>query len=1079
MTIDRRMVLSGVLVGAAATSLPTMRKSSAQAALAPLPNRSPPISRDERLGRIGNAQALMRQLGFSAILLEPCASMVYFSGIHWRRSERPTCVIIPAEGEIGVVTPFFEEPSVRETLSFPADVRTWLEHEDALAVVAGWLRERKLASGPVGIEETTRYFIVDGLMRKLPGIAVRNGAPVVRGCRLIKTPAEIALMQYATDITIAAYRHTIPQVVAGMRPADISAIMKAAHEDFGAVSEFEDALIGEAAAYPHGSDQPQIVRQGEIVLMDCGCSVEGYQSDISRTFVFGAPTKRQREVWGQVQRGQQIAFGKAQIGTTAGDVDAAVRTYYQSLGYGPEYRLPGLSHRTGHGIGLDGHEPFNLVKNETSRLEPGMCFSDEPGLYLPGEFGVRLEDCFHMTEAARYGSRPPRSRSSSPSDGQDIPENRRGPIETGATVMKRFSRVKVILLTAAMAVFVPTSGIAAVNSAPQPVPYDDPIPAARDVPYPGTLRVAVDATDVTRGLFRVDETIPVSGPGPLTLLYPKWLPGEHGPIGPIASLAGLTITAGGRPIAWKRDPVDVYAFTVDVPAGAGKIEARFQFVSPTDAGQGRIDTTPDMLHLQWSATTLYPAGYFVRDIPVEASVTLPVGFRSATALETTSAVGETLTYKPVAYDMLIDSPLYAGRYFRREELCPNVFLNVVADTPKQIEIKPDILASHRNLCQQAVKLFGARHFDHYDFLFSISDRMGGIGLEHHRSSEDGVGLGYFTEPDQHLGDRDLLPHEFTHSWNGKFRRPADLWTPDYRTPMRDSLLWVYESQTQFWGEILAVRSGLMSKTDLLDELAAVAASYSDTAGRAWRTVEDTTNDPIMAQRRPKPWPTWQRSEDYYDEGALTWLDANALIDRLSQGKKSMNDFARAFFGMNDADFGELTYGFNDVVAILNTVQPYDWAGFLQQRIYALRPRPPLDWIAQAGYRLDFTAEPNHWVASGEKDNKRLDLTFSLGMQIGRADGVVSRVTWDGPAFNAGITTGTTVVAIDDHAYSDDVLKDAVADAAKTKVSIRMILKQGNLYRSAAIGYFGGLIYPHLVKIGQSESALDRLLKTRR
>ena len=396
--IDRRSVLTNAIVGAAFMAMPGKTSAAGDTQLSPLANRPTPISRVERKARIEKAQLLMRQNGFAAVLMEPGASMVYFTGIHWRRNERPTCAIIPAEGEIGIVTPFFEEPSIRETLEVPAEVRTWLEHEDALSIVAGWLRDRKLGSGAVGIEETTRYFIVDRLKSDLPSATVRNGASVVRGCRLVKSPAEIALMQYAADITIAAYRHTIPRIAAGMRPAAISAIMKKAHESLGGTSEFEDALIGEAAAYPHGSDKPQIVRPGEIVLMDCGCSVDGYQSDISRTFVFGTPTRRQRQVWDQVKTGQLIAFEKAQIGVAAGDVDAAVRAYYTSLGYGPEYRLPGLSHRTGHGIGLDGHEPFNLVKNEASKLVPGTCFSDEPGLYIPGEFGVRLEDCFHMTD---------------------------------------------------------------------------------------------------------------------------------------------------------------------------------------------------------------------------------------------------------------------------------------------------------------------------------------------------------------------------------------------------------------------------------------------------------------------------------------------------------------------------------------------------------------------------------------------------------------------------------------------------------------------------------------------------------
>jgi Xaa-Pro dipeptidase len=377
--------------------------------LAPLPPGPPPISPAERQARVARAQALMRRLGFSALLVEPGSSLIYFTGIHWSRSERLTCAVIPAEGPIGVVTPFFEEPSVRETLAVPAEVRTWQEHEDPLALVAGWLRDRK-AGGVVGIEETNRFFIPDGLKRSLPSAVLKNAAPVVRGCRMIKSPAEIALMQRASDITIAAYRHTIPQVEAGMRPSDIGQIMNRATVALGGDPEFALVLLGEAAAYPHGSGKPQMVKPGEVVLMDCGCTVEGYQSDISRTFVFGEATAKQKLVWNQVQKGQQIAFEAAKLGAAAGSVDDAARGYYVSLGYGPDYRLPGLSHRTGHGIGLDGHEPVNLVRGETTKLAPGMCFSDEPGLYIPGEFGVRLEDCFHMTEQRpRWFSEPSRS----------------------------------------------------------------------------------------------------------------------------------------------------------------------------------------------------------------------------------------------------------------------------------------------------------------------------------------------------------------------------------------------------------------------------------------------------------------------------------------------------------------------------------------------------------------------------------------------------------------------------------------------------------------------------------------------
>jgi Xaa-Pro dipeptidase len=308
------------------------------------------------------------------------------------------------------VTPFFEEPSVRESLAVAADLRTWQEHEDPLALVAGWLRDRRLDGGAIGVEETVRHFAVEGLQRHLRQGSVRSGAAVVRGCRTIKSSAEIALMQQASDITIAAYRHTVPQIARGMTPAEIGAIMNAATLALGGQPEFALILLGEASVYPHGSGKPQAVRDGEVVLMDCGCNVDGYQSDISRTLVFGEPTRRQRSVWEHMRRGQQIAFETAQVGVPAGRVDEAVRRYYEGLGYGPDYRLPGLSHRTGHGIGLDGHEPVNLVRGETTPLAPGMCFSDEPGLYIPGEFGIRLEDCIHMTEAGpRWFSEPPKS----------------------------------------------------------------------------------------------------------------------------------------------------------------------------------------------------------------------------------------------------------------------------------------------------------------------------------------------------------------------------------------------------------------------------------------------------------------------------------------------------------------------------------------------------------------------------------------------------------------------------------------------------------------------------------------------
>ncbi len=369
-----------------------------------------PIDAAERASRLQRAQALMKANGVGAILVEAGSSLVYFTGVQWWRSERLTAAIIPVEGEPCIVTPFFEAPSIKESLAVPADLRVWQEDEDPLAVIAGFLKERGLASRPVGIEETVRYFAFNGLARHLAGTPLVSANPIVRGCRMIKTAAELALMQAATDVTIAAYRWVHPRVEAGMIGAEIGALMDAATRKLGGSPEFSMALIGEAAAYPHGSKQVNRVANGEVVLMDCGCSVHGYQSDVSRTFVHGAASKQQRTVWDQVAHGQQVAFAAAKIGAPAGSIDDAVRTYYKSLGYGPGYRLPGLSHRTGHGIGMDGHEPINLVHGEATKIVAGMCFSDEPGIYIPGHFGVRLEDCFHMAaDGPRWFSQPPRS----------------------------------------------------------------------------------------------------------------------------------------------------------------------------------------------------------------------------------------------------------------------------------------------------------------------------------------------------------------------------------------------------------------------------------------------------------------------------------------------------------------------------------------------------------------------------------------------------------------------------------------------------------------------------------------------
>ena len=628
------------------------------------------------------------------------------------------------------------------------------------------------------------------------------------------------------------------------------------------------------------------------------------------------------------------------------------------------------------------------------------------------------------------------------------------------------------LASSAVAQIVPAQ-----NSKPGATPKTDTIPPAKDVAYPGTIQLTVDATDVARAIFKVHEHVPVTGPGDFVMLYPEWLPGTHSDEGQINKIAGFRASANGTALKWVRDNLDVYAFHIAVPPGVGAIDIDFQYLSPTAGNQGRVVATPDMASIEWIANSMYPAGYYVRDIPVQASVIVPTGWKVATALRPSGQTGGRIDYPITSYEILMDSPLIAGAHYRAFQLSPDVTLDVIADNEHELAAKPEQIAAHRRLVEQAVKAFGAQHYDHYNFLLTISNNLGGEGLEHHRSSEDGTDRGYFTEWDMALRDRNLLPHEFTHSWNGKFRRAADLWTPDYRTPMQDDLLWVYEGQTQFWGYVLGARSGMLSKQDTLDAIAATAASYSvGTPGRRWRALVDTTNDPIIAQRAPQPWRSWQRSEDYYSEGQLIWIDVDRIIRQQSGGKRSIDDFAKAFFGVRDRDWGEMTYDLDDIVATLSKVQPYDWRSYLQRKVYSIAPEAPVEGITDGGYRLIYTSEPTAWTKSLEMKGKNTDLTYSGGFVVGN-DGKVSSVLWDSAAFNAGITVGSQIVAVNGRTFDMDGIKQAIRDA-NGGASPQLLVHDGDLYRTVALDWHGGLRYPRLERTGKEPGTLDALLAPR-
>jgi predicted metalloprotease with PDZ domain len=613
---------------------------------------------------------------------------------------------------------------------------------------------------------------------------------------------------------------------------------------------------------------------------------------------------------------------------------------------------------------------------------------------------------------------------------------------------------------------------------PQPAPASPPIAAPRDIPYAGTLKLQVDATDLDRRIFRIHESVPVAGPGPFTLLFPRWVPGGHSPRNDLDKMAGLIITANGQRLEWVRDPVEVAAFHVDVPAGVGALDLDFEYVSPTDPAQGRVVVTREMLNLQWLAMAFYPAGHFTRQIQIEPSVRLPQGWDFGTALETAGAADGVITFKPVSFDVLMDSPMFAGRWMKKIDLDPGgrsrVTLDVMADDPGLLEVSPKEIELHRALVVQADRLYGARHFNHYDMLLALTDRMGGIGLEHQRSSENGSSPKYFTDWERLPSTHDLLPHEYTHSWNGKYRRPADLWTPNFNVPMRDSLLWVYEGQTQYWGYVLAARSGLLSKQEALDAIGATAATYDTRVGRAWRPMSDTTNDPIIAGRRPIPWTSWQRSEDYYSEGQLIWLDVDTLIRETSGGRKSLDDFARAFFGVNDGDWSQYTYSFEDVVATLNAIQPHDWAGFLKTRLASHGPGAPLDGVARGGYRLVYTDTPTEYFRSTESRRKSTDLTYSLGLSVNK-DGELTAVQWEGPAFKAGLTEGMKVIAVNGITYDPERLKDAIVGAKGAGDPVELLVKSGERYRSVKIAYKDGLRYPRLERVPGAPDRLGDIL----
>ncbi|WP_231702983.1 M61 family metallopeptidase [Tsukamurella asaccharolytica] len=595
------------------------------------------------------------------------------------------------------------------------------------------------------------------------------------------------------------------------------------------------------------------------------------------------------------------------------------------------------------------------------------------------------------------------------------------------------------------------------------------------------VTVSVDVTNLPQRIIGVKQSIPVSA-GEVTLLYPQWLPGNHSPSGPIDKIAGITFSGGGKKLEWKRDPLNVYALKVTVPDGVDTLDAAFTYLTPTDSTQGRVVMTPNMVNLQWNAVVLYPAGKPASDIPFTASVTYPQGFEAGTALDVSGRRGDTVDYRTVPLDVLVDSPVYAGRFHRQIDLTPGaevpVRLQVFADAPEQLEAKPEHIEQHRALVAQAIKLYGSQHYDHYDFLLSLSDQLSSNGLEHQRSSENGEPTDYFTGWNPAVGSDDLLGHEYTHSWNGKFRRPADLWTPDFNTPMQDSLLWVYEGQTQYWGNVLTGRAGLRPAEVSRDALASVVATYTDgRPGLSWRSLQDTTNDPIIAQRRTKPYRSWQLSEDYYQGGQLVWLGVDARIRELTNDTKSLDDFARTFFGVDGGTWKtQNTYDFDAVVGALNGVVADDWASYLRDRLDGKESFASS--VEKTGWRLVYDNNPGAFLAEQMKAaDGAANYTYSIGLNVSAA-GKVTDVRWDGPAFTAKVGTGMTVLAVNDAAYSPAAMEAAIEGAKTNPAPIRLQVKDFDQTRTIEIDYHDGLRYPHLQRIEGTPDYLSQILASR-
>jgi len=595
-----------------------------------------------------------------------------------------------------------------------------------------------------------------------------------------------------------------------------------------------------------------------------------------------------------------------------------------------------------------------------------------------------------------------------------------------------------------------------------------------------TIRLHVDLRDAPRNIYHAHLQIPARG-GDLALVFPKWIPGNHRPSGPIAALTGLRFEVDGKPIPWQRDPVESYEFHVSAPATAVTVGVSLDAITQQDsAGAGGPAASSNLLDLNWNAVVLYPKGVRSDDVTFVPSVTLPAGWKFGTALPIAHGEGDEVEFAPVALTTLVDSPLIAGVHYRRIELTkpgdgPVHMMDLVADDEPDLAMKPEDLAAFQKLVAETGALFGARHYRQYHFLLTLSDLVGGHGLEHHESNDSVESERALLDPDLHLLYGDLVPHEYTHSWNGKYRRPAGLATPNYQEPMIGDLLWVYEGLTQYLGEVLAARSGLWTEQQYREALANTAASLDHEKGREWRPLEDTARSVQMLRLLGTSWQNWRRSLDYYPEGELIWLEVDTLIRHETQGQRSLNDFCRRFHGGESGPPKVVPYTFDDLVRTLNEVAPYDWARLLRERVASTSTHAPLGGVEGGGWKLVYNDQPNAFVLAIEKLSKSTDLSYSLGFRL-NADGRLDDVVPDSPAHKAGLAPGMRLVAVNGRKWSPDRLHDALKAAQGSSQPIELLAENAQFFRTYSVDYHGGERIPHLERASQQPDTLGEILK---